>query len=193
MRSYLRIDGTKGGIKVRRMGTVNALTSWDGWIVIANPAEVLAHSDELVIEAIGTLRLTEASFTKVMSGADAKIRYEMEGENMEIVLKPLLLYDGASCNVNLRIKSSNFHLDETVVLGRTHHGERFRRGKLKSLTEVRDRNGKLIVYDPLEIEGERWMNPNFMGSNTIRTLITVREGEPSVIRMIGEHALVRSY
>ncbi|WP_054846181.1 urease accessory protein UreD [Sulfuracidifex tepidarius] len=141
MRNYLRVEGEDGRVKVTRKGTVNALTSWDGWVIVANPAEVMAHEDELVVEAVGRMKLTEASFTKVMKDSHVRISYVLEGEGMEVVMRPLLLYDGANCEVTVKARSDNLLLQETIILGRRYHGEEFTRGKVRSVTEVRNSRG----------------------------------------------------
>ncbi len=171
-----------------RSGTVNALVSWDGWVVIANPAEVMAHEDETLVEALGSLKLTEASFTKVMQGSHVKLRYVLEGERMMAMMKPLLLYDGAECEVSIKARSDSLFLQETIMLGRRYHGEEFTRGRIRSVTEVRNSKGKLIVYDTMEIKGSEWKDPNFLGGDLVRTTINVKDGEAEVKREIERRA-----
>jgi len=182
--NYLRVEKDEDRIMVKRIGSINALVSWDNWVVIANPSEVMAHEDKTIVEIHGNLKVTEASFTKVMSDSKVTLEYYVTGEDVVIEMKPLLLYDGASCNVRWKVKSRNLRLIETVVLGRTHHGEVFRKGSLRSVTEVMDQDGMLKVYDTMEIVDQAWMDPNFAGGNVIKTIIDMKNGEPEVIRSV---------
>ncbi|WP_156303786.1 hypothetical protein [Sulfuracidifex tepidarius] len=42
----------------------------------------------------------------------------------------------------------------------------------------------MIVYDTMEIKGEEWRDPNFLGGDAVKTTISVVDGEAEVRREI---------
>ncbi len=179
MLGYLEVNGgiyRKGTLNAYRIGKI---------IILANPSEVLAHDDEIIIKIIAKNNeiITDQGYTKILSKSEVKISVEIEG-NFSYIPHPLLFYNEANAEIHNVFKVDKEALIiEAYTLGREGHKEVYKKGKIRAVTEVYS-GGELMIYDVFRVNDDDYMNPYVMGNNSLLNIYHVKGKEFEVNRKI---------
>ncbi|BDC18875.1 hypothetical protein HS5_17650 [Acidianus sp. HS-5] len=176
---YLEVNGG-----IYRKGTLNAYRIGKT-IILANPSEVLAHDDEINIKILAKDDevITDQGYTKILSKSSVRINVEVEG-NFSYIPHPILFYNEANAEIRSQFKVDKEALIiEAFTLGREGHGEVYKKGKIKAVTEVYS-GGELIIYDVFRVNNDDYISPYIMGNNSLLNIYKVRGKEFDVERKI---------
>ena len=182
MRGYLEYED---GV-LKRSGPISLFQA-DGYLIIANPSEVLAHEDELVIKIKGKfLKVTDQAYTKILKRSNVKISVEIEGEEVYYYPHPTLFYDLSGARINTRIKvGRKARIVEAFILGRRGSNEEFTDGDILAITEVFYRD-RLLIYDVFRGD-KSYKSKNIMGKEALLTVYEVYDGEYKFDKVITDY------